>query len=69
LQECLLQECLKKTMTHLEIKPATTANLAELNRLYAEMDGLPLLPPAEMQSLFDRICQYPNYTIYIAGLQ
>lgn len=58
-----------KTMKNLEIKPATIAHLAELNRLYAEMDGLPLLPTGEIQSLFKQISQYPNYTIYIAWLQ
>ncbi|MGB3536270.1 MAG: GNAT family N-acetyltransferase [Microcoleaceae cyanobacterium] len=55
-------------MTNLEIKAASAADLADLNRLYAEMDGLPLLPETQMLSLFEQMNQYPNYTIYIALL-
>jgi GNAT superfamily N-acetyltransferase len=56
-------------MAALEIKVATTADLSDLNRLYAEMDGLSLLSEAEIESLFQQINQYPNYTIYIAWWQ
>jgi GNAT superfamily N-acetyltransferase len=56
-------------MTELEIRVATKVDLPNLNRLYAEMDGLPLLSEAEMESLFQQISQYPNYSIYIAWWQ
>jgi GNAT superfamily N-acetyltransferase len=50
----------------LKIRVATVENLPTLNRLYAEMDGKPLLANTKIQEIWQKIDRIPDYNIYLA---
>ena len=53
----------------LKITIATQEDLSLLNHLYSQMDDLPLLSDDQIEELFNKINQIPNYKIYLVWLE
>lgn len=53
----------------LKITIATQEDLCLLNHLYSQMDDLPLLSDDQIEELFNKINQIPNYKIYLVWLE
>ncbi|MCG5057595.1 MAG: GNAT family N-acetyltransferase [Limnoraphis sp. WC205] len=52
----------------LKITIARQEDLSLLNHLYSQMDDLPLLSDDQIEELFNKINQIPNYKIYLVWL-
>jgi len=53
----------------LKITIARQEDLSLLNHLYSQMDDLPLLSDDQIEELFNKINQIPNYKIYLVWLE
>ena len=58
------------TASSVTMRPATTADLPAILALYAqlEIDDGDILPIAEAEEIFERMCSYPDYTLLVAEL-
>jgi ribosomal protein S18 acetylase RimI-like enzyme len=55
---------------NITIRPAVRADLPDVLRLYAqpEIDDGALLPLPDAERIFERMAEYPDYTLYVAVL-